>query len=261
MKPSMTRAKALAISALLSSACVHIEQSGDTTAATKSDSAAPATAATQADNVPKDSIAKENWVFAGVIADITTAIHDVARKHNFDLDSMPLGWPEPKYLANASARPDVGQYFTRYAAYAGEIDVRLDSIIDSVTTRRFRMAKFSAKDAQELRAGFDHGLAKTKAGHARDDRGDETAGRGRSASPRVSRAHRLARCAVAEGQHAAVRQARRVRPVCEVVGGDGFRERGGGASFRGGECENGLGAQIGRLSSHDSLASRGQQVR
>src|SRR5436190_653605 len=148
-------ARVFTVSALLCSACVHIEKSSDSTAATKTDSASPAAVATQADNVPTDSIAKENWVFAGVIADMTTAIHDVARKHNFDLDSMPPGWLEAKYLANASARPDVGEYFTRYAAYAAEIGAHLDSIIDSVTIRRFAMAKFSAKDEKDLRAGFD----------------------------------------------------------------------------------------------------------
>jgi len=145
MKPSMTRAKALAISALLCSACVHVDKSSDTTAAATSDTSTAA-------------------VYAGVIADMTTAIHNVARKHRFDLDSMPAGWLEATYMANASARPDVGEYFTRYAAYAAEVDARLDSIIDSVTTRRFAMANFAAKDAQELRAGFDRGLAKTKTG-------------------------------------------------------------------------------------------------
>jgi hypothetical protein len=154
--------KALAIAALLCSACVHIEQSGDTTAA-KNDSAAPAAASTSPDSVPTDSIAKENWVFAGVTADIASAIHDVARKHNFDLDSMPQGWLEPKYIADAGKRPDVGEYFKRYSSYAADLDTRFDSIVDSVTTRRFRMAGFAPKDEKELRAAFDRGLAKTKA--------------------------------------------------------------------------------------------------
>jgi hypothetical protein len=145
MKPSILRVKTLAISALLCSACVHVDKSSDTTAAARSDTASSA-------------------MYAGVIADMTTAIHDVARKHNFDLESMPAGWLEATYMANASARPDVGEYFTRYGAYAAEVDARLDSIIDSVTTRRFAMANFSAKDAQELRAAFDRGLARTKAG-------------------------------------------------------------------------------------------------
>jgi hypothetical protein len=103
----------------------------------------------------------DSVVTARITADMAAAMAEVARRNGFDQSSTPAEWLETSYLASASARPDVAEYFTHYAGYAADLDAHIDSIASEIVQRRFHEAGYSPKDEGELRAAFMRGYNRT----------------------------------------------------------------------------------------------------
>lgn len=66
------------------------------------------------------------------------------------------------YLAGASSRPDIRQYFRNYLAYVGELETRLHVIADSVIDAHFARAGFDAATEGKLKGAFKRGFARTR---------------------------------------------------------------------------------------------------
>jgi hypothetical protein len=104
----------------------------------------------------------DSVVIVGILADMTAAMAEVARRNGFDQSTGPAGWLETSYLASASSRPDVAEYFRSYAAYAVDLDAHIDSIVGGIAQRRFHSAGYDAKTEAEMTAAFMRGFAKTR---------------------------------------------------------------------------------------------------
>ena len=104
----------------------------------------------------------DSVVLANIQSDMNAAIAEIARRNSFDRNTPPTGWLEPAYLASASTRPDVAEYFTHYAAYAADLDSHVDSIVVSITKRRFHEAHYEPQHEQEMRVAFMRGFGRTR---------------------------------------------------------------------------------------------------
>lgn len=122
---------------------------------------APATAAPVASriSVRADS---DSVVMAGIFTDMAAMMGEIARRNGFDQTKSPEGWLETPYLASASTRPDVAEYFTHYGAYAADLDAHIDSIAAGIAYRRIHAAGYDEKTEHEMQAAFMRGFAKTR---------------------------------------------------------------------------------------------------
>jgi hypothetical protein len=104
----------------------------------------------------------DSVVMAKIMTDLVAAMAEVARRNGFDQAAQPAGWLEAPYLAAATARPDVPDYFMRYGAYAEDLDLHIDSIASSISKRRFHEGGYDPKTESEMQAAFMHGFGKTR---------------------------------------------------------------------------------------------------
>ncbi|MGH7638833.1 MAG: hypothetical protein ACREOK_14380, partial [Gemmatimonadaceae bacterium] len=65
-----------------------------------------------------------------------------------------------EYVAGASARLDVDQYFRGYLAYVGAIESGFEAVMDSVADVRLAEAKFG-DDTEEIAVRFKRGMARS----------------------------------------------------------------------------------------------------
>ena len=103
----------------------------------------------------------DSALFVGIISDLTVEMNAVARRHNYDATAGVPGWLEPAYLASASTRPDVAQYFTARAAYTAELATRLDTIAATIVDRRLHAMGYDVMRSRDLRAAFFRGYARS----------------------------------------------------------------------------------------------------
>jgi hypothetical protein len=118
-----------------------------------------ATAASARISVTADS---DSVVMAKIMTDMAAAMAEVARRNGFEQAAQPAGWLEPAYLAAATDRADVPDYFMRYGAYAEDLDLHVDSIAASIAKRRFHEGGYDPKTELEMRAAFMRGFEKTR---------------------------------------------------------------------------------------------------
>jgi hypothetical protein len=104
----------------------------------------------------------DSVLFAGIMTDMAAGISDVARRNGYDAEASPAEWLEPSYLASASTRADVAEYFSHQAAYAVDLDAHMDSIVAGIVQRRFHAAGLDAKTEEEMRAAFMRGFGRTR---------------------------------------------------------------------------------------------------
>ena len=90
---------------------------------------------------------------AAILQDVSAAIEEVARRNGYDHDNPVAGWLEMPYLASASSRPDVAEFFTKQQAYAADLSAHIDSIVTSVVQRRI--------ESEEMRAAFMRGFGRS----------------------------------------------------------------------------------------------------
>ena len=104
----------------------------------------------------------DSVVMAKIMADMVAAMAEVARRNGYDQAAQPEGWLEAPYLAAATDRPDVPDYFMRYGAYAEDLDLHIDSIAASIAKRRIHEGDYDPKTETEMQAAFMHGFGKTR---------------------------------------------------------------------------------------------------
>jgi hypothetical protein len=104
----------------------------------------------------------DSVVMAKIMTDMVAAMAEVARRNGYDQAAQPAGWLEAPYLAAATDRPDVPDYFMRYGAYAEDLDLHIDSIAASIAKRRIHEGGYDPKTEVEMRAAFMHGFQKTR---------------------------------------------------------------------------------------------------
>ena len=95
----------------------------------------------------------DSVVAAAIMSDFTAAVAEVARRNGYDHDSPIAGWLEMPYLASASSRPDVAEYFTKQAAYAADLSAHMDSIVKTIVGQRI--------GSEEMRAAFMRGFSRS----------------------------------------------------------------------------------------------------
>ena len=95
----------------------------------------------------------DSVVAAAIMSDFTAAVAEVARRNGYDHDTPIAGWLEMPYLASASSRPDVAEYFTKQAAYAADLSTHMDSIVKTIVEQRI--------GSEELRAAFMRGFSRS----------------------------------------------------------------------------------------------------
>jgi hypothetical protein len=104
----------------------------------------------------------DSVVTANIMSDVAAAMAAVAQRNGFDQTTSPTGWLEPTYLAAASTRPDVAEYFSHYAAYATDVEAHIDSIVAGIAQRRFHEAGYDAKVEADLYAAFMRGYDRSR---------------------------------------------------------------------------------------------------
>ena len=104
----------------------------------------------------------DSVVMAKIMTDMVAAMAEVARRNGYDQAAQPQGWLEAPYLAAATDRPDVPDYFMRYGAYAEDLDLHIDSIAASIAKRRIHEGGYDPKTEAEMQAAFMHGFGKTR---------------------------------------------------------------------------------------------------
>ena len=92
----------------------------------------------------------DSVVAAAILNDVTVAIGEVAQRNGYDQNTPIAGWLEMPYLASASSRPDVAEFFTKQQAYAADLSAHIDSIVTTVVQRRI--------EGEEMRAAFMRGF-------------------------------------------------------------------------------------------------------
>lgn len=95
----------------------------------------------------------DSVVAAAILGALTAAIEDVARRNGYDHDTPVAGWLEMPYLASASSRPDVAEYFTKQAAYAADLSAHIDSIVKTIVEQRI--------GSEEMRTAFMRGFSRS----------------------------------------------------------------------------------------------------
>lgn len=103
----------------------------------------------------------DSVIAVAILNDMTAAIEDVARRNGYDQSARPAGWLEKAYLASASSRPDVAEYFTKQQAYATDLSAHMDSIVTQIVTRRLDEAGYPVMRKDEMRTAFLRGFHKS----------------------------------------------------------------------------------------------------
>lgn len=104
----------------------------------------------------------DSVVTANIMSDVAAAMAAVAQRNGFDQTASPAGWLEPSYLAAASTRPDVAEYFSHYSAYATDVEAHIDSMVAEIAQRRFHEAGYDAKMEADLYAAFMRGYDRSR---------------------------------------------------------------------------------------------------
>lgn len=119
----------------------------------------PAAAATRPPiSVRADS---DSVIAVAILHDLSSAIEEVARRNGYDHNNAVAGWLELPYLASASSRPDVAEYFTKQQAYAADLSAHMDSIVTAIVTRRLDEAGYPVMQKDEMRTAFLRGFHKS----------------------------------------------------------------------------------------------------
>lgn len=95
----------------------------------------------------------DSVIAAAILQDLTGAIEEVARRNGYDHDNPVAGWLDMPYLASASSRPDVAEYFTKQQGYAADLSAHMDSIVAAIVERRI--------ESVEMRAAFMRGFSRS----------------------------------------------------------------------------------------------------
>jgi hypothetical protein len=100
---------------------------------------------------------------AAILADLSAAFAQVARRNGYDRQKGVPGWLEAPYLASASTRPDVPEFFAHRKAYAEDLSAHADTIAMNIVGRRLKEAGMDVVRTKQMRQAFLMGFAKSDA--------------------------------------------------------------------------------------------------
>jgi hypothetical protein len=100
---------------------------------------------------------------AAILADLAAAFAQVAKRNGYDRQKGVPGWLETEYLASASTRPDVPEFFAHRKAYAEDLGAHIDTIAMVVVGRRLKAAGMDVVRTDEMRRAFLLGFKKSDA--------------------------------------------------------------------------------------------------
>jgi len=103
----------------------------------------------------------DSVIAVAILQDLAAAIDEVARRNGYDHNTPVAGWLEMPYLASASSRPDVAEFFTKQQAYATDLASHMDSIVTAIVTRRLDEAGYPVMQKDEMRTAFLRGFHKS----------------------------------------------------------------------------------------------------
>lgn len=105
----------------------------------------------------------DSVVAVGILKDLAVAFEEVANRNGYHMGEKIEGWPELPYVASASTRPDVAEYFTHRQAYAVDLSAHMDSIATIVVKRRLDAAGYRVLEGDSMRTAFLAGFHKNDA--------------------------------------------------------------------------------------------------
>jgi hypothetical protein len=100
---------------------------------------------------------------AAILADMAAAFANVAKRHGYDRAKGVPGWLETPYLASASTRPDIPDFFSRRKAYAEDLGAHVDTIALIIVGRRLKEAGMDVVRTNEMRQAFLAGFKRSDA--------------------------------------------------------------------------------------------------
>ena len=100
---------------------------------------------------------------AAILADLAAAFAQVAKRNGYDRQKGVPGWMESEYLASASTRPDIPEFFAHRKAYAEDLSAHVDTIAMIVVGRRLKAAGMDVVKTAEMRRAFLFGFQKSDA--------------------------------------------------------------------------------------------------
>lgn len=103
----------------------------------------------------------ESALNALILADLAVAFAEVAKKHGYDRRKGVPGWLEAPYLASASTRPDIPEFFESRKAYAEDLASHADTIAMIIAARRLKEAGMDVVRTKEMQQAFLYGFKKS----------------------------------------------------------------------------------------------------
>jgi hypothetical protein len=105
----------------------------------------------------------DSVLHAAILADMAAAFAQVAKRNGYDRKKGVPGWLEAPYLASATTRPDVAEFFTHRKAYAEDLGAHADTIAMIIVGRRLKAAGMDVVRTNEMRQAFLYGFKKSDA--------------------------------------------------------------------------------------------------
>jgi len=105
----------------------------------------------------------DSVIAVGILKDLAAAFEEVANRNGYHMGEKIEGWPELPYVASASGRPDVAEYFAHRQAYAVDLSAHMDSIAAIVVKRRLDAAGYPVLEGDSMRTAFLVGFHKNAA--------------------------------------------------------------------------------------------------
>jgi hypothetical protein len=125
----------------------------------------PVSARVHADVATRVSVRadSDSVLHAAILADMAAAFAQVAKRNGYDRKKGVPGWLEAPYLASASTRPDVAEFFLHRKAYAEDLGAHVDTIAMIIVGRRLKAAGMDVVRTNEMRQAFLYGFKKSDA--------------------------------------------------------------------------------------------------
>ena len=105
----------------------------------------------------------DSALYAAILTDMAAAFAQVAKRNGYDRQKGVPGWLETPYLASASTRPDIPEFFLHRKAYADDLGTHVDTIAMIVVARRLKAAGMDVVRTNEMRQAFLVGFKKSDA--------------------------------------------------------------------------------------------------
>jgi hypothetical protein len=115
------------------------------------------------DTPPEGPNGKLAWFLRKYSERYAAAQHQMALKQGADVDMLPREWPQPRYIADASAYPGVETYFLAYLHYLDMVKEHYPALMDSIARITVVESKMESSDSADVLTGISGGVASKRA--------------------------------------------------------------------------------------------------